>query len=240
MADVAGGPFWLGRQLTVNCKIAWAEWLKANNLEISSEDLHFTQYYATNVKDDQAPPEPQMSFMAGKPYGVANLGDATVILFEAPTLAHNRFAQLSAMGYASSFPALLPHMTIIYEKSSVPRLEELMNALLDTPPPPFMVFGPEIVNAISKPAQQTDSTPAVAVAPATVNADNSALEADELPAGNLVTDVAGKREDSTRAKFLSAFGKALADVPELVTSWKTDPAKYRAAWVKLLKTLDSK
>jgi hypothetical protein len=233
MADITGGPFWLGRHLTEKSKALWGKWLKANNLEMNLDDLHFTQYYAPNVKDDQPPPEPQMSFMEVKPYGVANLGDATVILFEAPLLAHNRFAQLSAMGYAPSFPTLLPHMTIIYEKSSVSRLEELMHALIDNPPP-STIFGPEIVNVISKPAQQADSTPAVSTAPATVNTDKSALADDRT------VDIAGKREDSTRAKFLSAFGKALADVPELVTSWKTDPTKYRAAWVKLLKTMDSK
>jgi hypothetical protein len=49
-----------------------------------------------------------------------------------------------------------------------------------------------------------------------------------------------KHADSDRSAFLSAFGKALSDHPELISSWKSgDREAYHAAWIKVLNALSS-
>jgi hypothetical protein len=91
------------------------------------------------------------------------------------------------------------------------------------PNAPSLDFGPEIVNPIS----QDFDTKSIPV----VDYDLSALVLE------FTQDIA-KRADTDRSRFLTAFGKALANSPELVEAWSSgDLGRYKKAWAKVLQAM---
>jgi hypothetical protein len=213
------GSFWLGWDLSEQSKTMWSIWARENDIAIMDPSkLHFTQFYANAEAPGTPWPQPMQAAFTCRPNGVAWLGKALVVLFNAPQFVLARFEQLRSE-YTHSFASLIPHMSLFYNENlegiaseeqtamSI-RLNRLVNTM------PDLTFVNEQINAPN---------------------DSAALFMET--AGFL--DVAKK--DSTRAEFLSAFFKALYSHPELIEAWKSgDKEVYRKAWVGVLQKMDAK
>jgi hypothetical protein len=224
MAEKGFGAFWIGWNLSTGSQAAWKDWAKDNKIPLMPvNELHCTEFYAPNEPADKKWPEPMQAAFTCRANGVARLGKALVVLFDAPQFVTSRFTQLQSE-YEHSFASFIPHMSLFYsepgaEGAGKQITDELIGKLnADIGTMPSLVFQNQEVNA------PKDSLSTAAL----VYMDTCGLY-----------DIA-KHKDNPRGKFLSAFGKALAEHPGLVEAWASgDKNTYRAEWVKVLAALSS-
>lgn len=220
--DGKAGPFWLGWKLSEQARDLWTIWAKENDIAIMpAAKLHFTQFYAPDEPADKAWPQPMQAAFTCRPNGVAWLGKALLVLFDAPQFIQARFTQL-ASEYQHSFSSLIPHMSLFYNENATGGVTK------------------EMTQTLAKLNRSIGVMPDLTF----VNEDIDAPNSDEAAMQYLETagfvDLS-KHKSSARGEFLSAFGQALSAHPELVEAWQSgDREAYRKAWVEVLRSMDKR
>lgn len=229
MAASSGkGPFWLGWKLSASSQDAWKKWSTDNNVPLMSvSELHCTEFYAPNAPEDKAwPPTIEAAFTV-RPNGIARLGNALVILFDAPQFVTARFLQLQS-DYEHSFASFIPHMSLFYMDKD--REDEDKDTLGNDQ----MIAG---LNA------KIQDMPALTFQNQEINMPKEAVDKAALlymENCGLYDTAKHKHTDDPRSEFLSAFGKALSANPDLIDNWKSgDKDVYRSSWVKVLRVMSS-
>lgn len=194
--------------------------------------MHHTLIYSKNPKEDDEPVLMNYN-VAGKYTGAAILGDALVILFDAPDIIKNRFAELNKK-YGHSFPSLLSHVSILYIKEGevIPvdwpgRVDSFIRAEFGTN---FNInLEGEVLKYIEDKAEPESENDA--------KLNSESQNVDE-----------SKRAKTPREEFLSTMHKYLSDKESLAKSWGgRDIEKFKEAWrglsnymVKVLRDLAEK
>jgi hypothetical protein len=153
MQGFSTGPFWSGWSLTKSNALDWHNWAKDNGIEdaIEPHELHFTIIYCNSNPIDKKWPPPMQAAWNGKPAGIGQLGDALVVLFDAPQFIHSRFDQLNRE-WPHSFPTLVPHVSLTYDAAPhVDRIGSLSRALQQAPQ--LLQFHNEKIDVPSDPTE---------------------------------------------------------------------------------------
>ena len=204
------GPFVLMWQVADPCVKAWQEWGVDNHVKVMDDvPLHMTQFYAKTESSDHDWPDVMNAAFTVKPNGVAKLGKALVVMFDAPQFINARFQQLKT-NYSHSFPTLIPHMSLIYDQD----VEDGIVGRLNDVEKPSITFNREIIESI-------------------VNIDKAELQFMET--SGLYSDLMDTAS-SDETNFRQYVRDAMSN--ELESAWKSgDYSAYTSKWAETIRAI---